>query len=120
MSKRTTKPKPGSNCCGANVAVMSSGGETYIECTKCRQQCRMVRNSDKPERQQPTSWNHEDLLEAVGRIAGRLRYGCGNSGCCIKPPDGMATNGPCRCSPQRFALQLLDLAVMCERVGPRW
>lgn len=66
------------------------------------------------------SWDHEDLLEAVGSIAVRLRYGCGNHGCCIKPPDGMATNGPCRCSPQRFALELRELAVMCERVGPRW
>lgn len=38
MSK-PTKPKSGSACCGAKMAVISGGGTSYCECTKCRQPC---------------------------------------------------------------------------------
>jgi hypothetical protein len=46
----------------------------------------------------------------------RMSQGCGNHGCRIKRPSGMATNGPCLCTPAGFARDLRDLAERLERL----
>ena len=43
-------------------------------------------------------------------IRAQLANGCGNNGCTIKQPVGMATNGGCRCSPLQIGNEL-------ERLG---
>lgn len=50
----------------------------------------------------------------------RLDHGCGNHGCRIKKPEGMATNGPCQCSPSKIARELRFIAESLElqRVWP--
>lgn len=40
-----------------------------------------------------------EMAERLGKIQRRLINGCGNHGCIIKAPVGMAANGPCRCRP---------------------
>lgn len=53
-------------------------------------------------------------------LAHRLRFGCGNAGCQISPPEGIPANGACRCEPKNFARQLMGLAIECEHHGSRW
>jgi len=41
-----------------------------------------------------------ERLKAAGtEIIRRTKEGCGNHGCRMKKPEGMAPNGPCRCTP---------------------
>jgi len=53
-------------------------------------------------------------------LAYRLEHGCGNNGCVIKKPRGMATNGPCLCRARMMSAVLLSLAADLEvqRVWP--
>lgn len=53
-----------------------------------------------------------DRIEFIGRLeemSSRLINGCRNHGCCIKSPNGMATNGKCRCFPYEIRRELNDL-----------
>jgi hypothetical protein len=53
-------------------------------------------------------------------LARRLRHGCGNAGCQIKPPEGLHTNSACHCQPTKFASQFLGLWLECEEQGREW
>ena len=53
-------------------------------------------------------------------LANRLRSGCGNAGCQVKPPVGLHTNGSCNCQPSNYARQLMGLALECEKQGHSW
>lgn len=72
------------------------------------------------EKQSAYPFTLEDLQERVDRLVKRLRHGCGNHGCRIHPPSGMGTNMACRCSPQRIAEDLLQLAALTEAMGRDW
>lgn len=54
------------------------------------------------------------MLWAIQR---RMVRGCGNHGCRIGKIEGMATNGPCRCTAKDFSRELRDIADMLERGG---
>jgi len=49
-------------------------------------------------------------------IQRQMIRGCGNHGCRIKKPVGMATNGPCHCTARYFARDLLDIACRIEKL----
>ena len=67
-----------------------------------------------------------DLLAAdLAALHRSAVHGCGNHNCVIKQPDGMATNGPCRCRPRDFARTLRTLADVLlvdtrDRLGYEW
>ena len=52
-------------------------------------------------------------------LSHRMDQGCGNPGCRIQKPDGIARNGPCHCTIPRFIDELLCVAEMLEREGNR-
>ncbi len=52
----------------------------------------------------------QEAVEILQQINRRMIEGCGNHGCIIKQPRGMATDGPCRCSSRYIARELGDLA----------
>lgn len=60
------------------------------------------------------------IADQLEWLVNRLRHGCGNTGCKIKEPAGMHTNGSCTCQPKGFASQLIGLAIECERHGKAW
>lgn len=60
-----------------------------------------------------------DMSVTLWGISHRMEYGCGNHGCRIRYPDGMATNGPCHCTIPRFIDELLCVAEMLEMEGNR-
>lgn len=60
------------------------------------------------------------LSKQLEYMANRLRNGCGNGGCIVKPPDGMHTNSGCSCFPSKYAKHLLGLSIECEDMGHEW
>jgi hypothetical protein len=58
------------------------------------------------------------LTSSLRVIIRRLEIGCGNHGCVIAQPQGIATNGECQCTPDHIRRALRDLAG--ETVGRRW
>jgi hypothetical protein len=62
----------------------------------------------------------EDLSNSVTRLRNQLVHGCGNHGCVIRKPLGMATNASCKCGPTRIARDLRKLADAVESVGWEW
>lgn len=64
--------------------------------------------------------NRWQLRYELADLIHRLDHGCGNNGCVIKKPSGMATNRPCSCMPRKFSEVLLDLAsdLEAQRVWP--
>lgn len=53
--------------------------------------------------------NSDELYFELLELVGRLTNGCGNHGCVIKQPDGVGTNGPCRCTVHTMAKTLIRL-----------
>ena len=52
----------------------------------------------------------EYLLKEILIISEQLGgLGCGNHGCVINPPTGLATNGGCMCYPRQIARRLRHL-----------
>jgi hypothetical protein len=62
----------------------------------------------------------EKLKAEVERLDERLFYGCGNHGCRVNPPTGLATNGACNCTPKEFSMVLLEIAIRLDQMGPGW
>jgi len=58
-----------------------------------------------------------ELRNELRKLLAKASDGCGDSLCNIKKPEGMQTNGGCRCQPRRFAEELLDLAARVEATG---
>jgi len=46
-----------------------------------------------------------ELVERLQLIISKMLRGCGNHGCVIQSPQGMGTNGACRCRPRRVPQQ---------------
>lgn len=63
------------------------------------------------------SYKLEDLQEDVQILANQLKNGCGNRGCVIKSPKGMATNGGCKCTPRQITNSLLNIACNIEKMN---
>ena len=64
-----------------------------------------------------------DLQQDVERLAFQLENGCGNRGCVIKEPIGMATNGGCKCTHRQIKTKLMNLSAVVERMnnkGAMW
>lgn len=59
-----------------------------------------------------------DVATMLWAIQRRMIRGCGNHGCKIGKIEGMATNGPCRCTPKDFARELRDIANLLESYRP--
>ena len=62
----------------------------------------------------------EDFLETVERLHRQVEHGCGNHGCVIEKPEGMATNAGCKCQPSRIARDLRRIADRLESSGTEW
>jgi hypothetical protein len=60
----------------------------------------------------PTGSEFADVTLMLWSIQLRMESGCGNHGCRIRKGEGMATNGPCRCTAKSFASELRDIAEM--------
>ena len=56
-----------------------------------------------------------EFIGYVKDLARQLKNGCGNSGCVIKQPVGMHTNGPCRCRPRDIHKDLKDFQEYLEK-----
>lgn len=56
----------------------------------------------------------EGVLTLLRGIVQRLENGCGAHACRVKKPEGMGTNGPCRCTPRTVARDLRGLAESIE------
>lgn len=54
------------------------------------------------------------LAELLNLVDKRLRHGCGNHGCSVKPPKGMGTNAVCKCDPASIARMLRSFATLCD------
>lgn len=61
-----------------------------------------------------TRLSYSKLATQLLFIMGRLLHGCGNHGCRVEAPLGMATNGACHCSPRDFATELRDMANLLD------
>ena len=55
-----------------------------------------------------------DVRRSLVCTAARLTYGCGNSGCQVRKPLGLATNGMCNCSPHKYSKDFLEMAASLE------
>lgn len=52
----------------------------------------------------------KDFQKSLAVLNNQVQYGCGNHGCRINPPKGMATNSSCNCCPNSLARILTNLA----------
>jgi hypothetical protein len=59
----------------------------------------------------------QDLQQDVERLAFQLENGCGNHGCVIKSPTGMAPNGGCKCTPRQIKTKLVNLTAVIDRMN---
>lgn len=62
--------------------------------------------------------NQREVRERLERLTRQMTKGCGNHGCWIAQPEGLGTNGACRCAPREIARQLTDIARQLQ--GMRW
>lgn len=61
-----------------------------------------------------------DFKESIENLNRQVQNGCGNHGCIIKKPSGMATNGGCTCSPRQISRYLRFIADAVDRADPLW
>jgi hypothetical protein len=62
----------------------------------------------------------KDFQDHVAKLNEWAQHGCRNGGCQIEQPQGMHTNGGCRCLPKDFAEHLLWLACEVEKHGRKY
>ena len=60
-----------------------------------------------------------EFQKRIAALNDAAQNGCRDSGCRIKKPTGMATNGGCRCSPMDFVEELQNLTLYVELLGRR-
>ena len=58
-----------------------------------------------------------DLHHKLTALAKQLIDGCGNHGCVIKAPTGMATNGPCNCRPRTVGRYMFHISSALQELS---